>query len=78
MAQDQAAMKEDEEDDMVLGKGSIMRISIDEEMEERLRNMSKTAGKRRVDWKSDVIKMNEALERENISAAIMEIYSHLV
>jgi hypothetical protein len=74
-------IKEDESDaegdgdDMVLDKGSIMRMSIDEEMEERLKEMSKTAGKRRVDWKSDVDQMSKALKRENISVAVMEIYS---
>ena len=41
---------------------------MDDEMKEKLKEMSKIAGKRRVDWKSDVDKMSKALENERISA----------
>ena len=52
-----------------------MRISIDPDMEERLGSMSAQAGKRRVDWRSDIENMNRALAKENIDSAIVEIYS---
>ena len=72
---DSDAESEDEDEDMVLKQGELMRISYDSDMEERLIEMSKQAGKKRTDWKSDVAKMNKALERENIGSAITEIYS---
>ena len=37
--------------------------------------MSKEAGRKRTNWKDDEDKMNEALRRENVDAAIIEIYS---
>ena len=58
-----------------LNKGDKMRISMDEDMEERLRNMSTQAGKRRIDWKSDIERMNMALKAENIDSAIIDVYS---
>ena len=67
--------KDQEDEDMVLCKGDVMRISVDPDMEERLRSMSARAGKRRIDWETDVERMNKALEKENIDCAIVEIYS---
>ena len=47
-----------------------MRVSYDEEMEMKLREMSRQAGKKRVDWKTDFERMNEA-SRKKISISVV-------
>ena len=69
---DSDAESEGEDEEMVLNKGDIMRVSYDEEREEKLIEVSKQAGRRGTSWKSDVKTMSEALKRENLGVAIIE------
>merc|ERR1739848_904604 len=55
--------------DELLSLGDLMRIGIGEDFEERFRI------RRPKNWKSDVEKMNETLEKEGVQFAIGEIYS---